>query len=313
MASTLSQYATTARVANDEESLLLSLDAWVDVAADEFLAGAPLHPLRPVYQKGFRDAVRQEKSFIERMRRSDGTLLVTTLNIKTRFDRLANQHLNAREPALIDGMVLGPPKLAHHDEYTTPGVACTAALIDRTGALAGTWAGITTYSGNHASAVSYLTGGGSSKLALRKPIPQTNWTMISQAKHGLSALACLGGARHAEDGWFAYHYDDFVRAVGALDGILTLPLVAGASLFEQTRATPRIEFLMSMPPCSRDDDQPQTGCANYFSHLRAAVGNRIPIVLYCYRPFEADQAKKQVVTIDAGGRRIDHRNVWSRG
>lgn len=313
MACTFSQYVARYMLPNDEKVLLEAVADWMAEVEGEYLAEAPQIPMRELLLASFRRDVGLEMRFINRTRGAKNALLVTPINIKTRLDRVVNQRLNAHEAILLSIVVLPSPKLSHHHEYTTPGVACTGALIDSNGALSGTWANITTYSGNHDSRVGYIAGGGGSKRTVAKPIPAANWNMIKVAKPGLADVKCLGDDRHAEDGWFAYHYDDFVKAAKALAGIMALPQLSKSSLLAQAKSRPRIEFLMSMPPCSRDDVEPNSGCVNYFAALRKAVGDRLPIVLYCYRPFEADQGKMRVYTIDAAGQRVSHPNTWLQG
>ncbi|HEX8432715.1 MAG TPA: hypothetical protein VF625_15630 [Longimicrobium sp.] len=313
MPSTFSEYVVRNALLDDEPSFLAAAFDWMNEVEEQFLVDAQGYPRRELLLEIFRRDVGIQIDFNMRHRRVDGAPLVTTSTFKTRLDRIVNQRLNVQEPAILDSVVLPPPKLAHSHLYTTPGVACTAGLIDSTGALSGAWGGITTYSGNHGSAVGYLAGGGGAKLTVAVPIPVANWNIIKVAKPGLAEIKCLGEKRHAEDGWFAYHYTNFVNAAKGLAGLLALPKLSTTSFLAQTRSTPRIEFLMSMPPCLPDDGEQNAGCANYFAALRTAVGDRIPIVLYCYRPFEAQQGKMRVYTIDAAGQRVSHPNTWLQG
>jgi hypothetical protein len=190
---------------------------------------------------------------------------------------------------------------------------CTGTVVGLDGNAAAVWNNRDTYSGNHEQGAvnPYVAGGGPVARRVVLVVPQNTQNMLARAKPNIALIELLGDARHAEDGWFAQWFDGFVTAANALVPAQPLPALAGQSVWAQKATVPRLEFLMSMPPCARDDDMPQTGCRGYFSELRAAltVAN-LPILIYHYRPFEALDARRGVHTIAANGALVGYPNTW---
>lgn len=294
---------------NSVFDLLANCPTWIDAAEQNFLGGVPSAPAKHYIQQ-FKKEANQELEFCNRQ----GADKFTPLMIKSRFDSLAVRILGAREQQLVRDFVFPSSILPHDNEYLTAGVAITVGLVDGNGRLTGSWHQTTTYSGNHAKAnqTVYRTGGGSSPLALARNMPAESWTMIHARKPHYTPIAFLGDDRHAEDSWMAYQYGPFVAAVRGLPGLDRLPDLADSSLFVQAFTRPRIEVLMSMPPCVRAHGDNRSGCREYFRAMRADTHANIPILLYTYRPFEAAQAKSQIYWINQGGDLMSPGNFWAR-
>jgi hypothetical protein len=125
-------------------------------------------------------------------------------------------------------------------------------------------------------------------------------------------LTLLGDARHAEDGWFARFYGDFVEAVNALRPAQALPALDERTIWQQKATVPRVEFLMSMSPCPQGGINRQEGCAAYYGRLRHDITTpNVPIIIFYYRIWLAQQVGRGIQTVDAQGGIVSHPQVWA--
>jgi len=278
---------------------------WFAHIRDNFLAGVP-SPNRVGTLQVFQQAAQTTL-------RNHLTIGTPTGGIIAALDLNAQQHLDNVEAGLIAGAPAPAPILVNDAEYLTPGVMCTGTPVDLHGNSVPLWTGRDAYSGNHGRAANfaYLGGGGPAPLVLAFAVPANNSAMIARVKPNRALLALLGDSRHAEDGWMARFYSDFVTAVNALQPPAALPALAGRSLWQQKATVPRVEFLLSMSPCQPNDGNPQEGCRRYFAEMRAALTTaNVPILIYYYRVWEAAQQTRGVQSVAANGDIVNYPNRW---
>lgn len=278
---------------------------WFAHVGTSFLAGVP-SPNRVATLQVFQQAA--QNTLRNHLRIGTGvTGIIAALDLN------AQQHLDNVEAGLIAGAPAPAPILPHSAEYLTPGVMCTGTPVDLGNNSVALWVGRDAYSANHGQAgnFAYLQGGGPAPLALALAVPPNNSAMIALAKPNIALLALLGPARHAEDGWMARFYSDFVTAVNALQPPNALPALAGRSLWQQKATVPRVEFLLSMSPCPENAGNPQEGCRRYFARMRAALTTaNVPILIYYYRVWLADQQTRGVQSVAANGDIVSYPNRW---
>ena len=191
-----------------------------------------------------------------------------------------------------------------------PGVLCTAAIVGSDGRLVGQWAQRTTYSANFAGQENtYLLRTGDGHPGLRREVDVGNLALVQDAKPNITGLQVMGNASHAEDRFFALYFQDFVRDVKAAPGFANLPPLLPTDIEEMMGIRPRVEFMTSLPPCDTDATI-NGGCRTYFRVLRREVG-RIPIVIFCYRPFETAQGKQAVYSVALDGTLVTHAAKWT--
>lgn len=278
---------------------------WFAHVRDNFLAGVP-SPNRQGTLQAFGQAAQNTL-------RNHLTIHTPVAGIIAALDADAQQHLDNAEAGLIAGAPAPAPILPHSAEYLSPGVVCTGTPVDLHGNSVAPWPGRDAYSANHARAAdfAYRQGGGPMPLALAFAVPANNSAMIALAKPNIALLALLGDARHAEDGWMARFYNDFVTAVNALHPPNALPALAGRSLWQQKATVPRVEFLLSMSPCPQNVGNAQEGCCRYFAQMRAALTTaNVPILIYYYRVWLADQQTRGVQSVAANGDIVNYPNRW---
>jgi hypothetical protein len=277
---------------------------WIAHIEANFLAGVPA-PNKAITVQNFRAAAAVSLQ---------NHLAINTAvpGIINALDAIAQQHLDNTEAGLIAGAPAPAPILPHSAEYLTPGVMCTGTPVDLQDRAVPAWVGRDAYSANHGRGgdFTYLRRRGQ-RLDLAFAAHGNSSGMIARAKPGIGLKELLGRARHAEDGWMARYYNDFVTAVNALQPRSALPALAGRSLWQQKATVPRVEFLLSMSPCPENAGDAQEGCCRYFAQVRAALtAANIPILIYYYRVWLADQQTRGVQSVAANGTIVNYPNRW---
>jgi hypothetical protein len=278
---------------------------WFAHIRANFLAGVP-SPNRVATLQVFQQAAQNTL-------RNHLTIGTPVVGIIAALSADAQQHLDNVEAGLIAGAPAPGPILPHSAEYLAPGVMCTGTPVNLLGNSVPLWVGRDAYSANHGQAANfaYLQGGGGAPLTLAFVVAPNNSAMIALAKPNIALLALLGAARHAEDGWMARFYSDFVTAVNAFQPPNALPALAGRSLWQQKATVPRVEFLLSMSPCPQNVGNHQEGCSRYFAQMRAALTTaNVPILIYYYRVWLADQQTRGVQSVAANGDIVNYPNRW---
>jgi hypothetical protein len=279
---------------------------WVAHVTTEYLNGVP-HPGRAGFIQTFAQHVQSRTMAC--LQNNTGTIAFIQM-----MDETARDDLDAQEAARIAATPAPGPTIPHDPQYLTPGVVCTGSPIGLNNQTVAPWPNRDAFSANHGQGNSFRYrqgGGGSGAVTLAFVVPPANVNMIREAKPNITLVPLLGDARHAEDGWFARFYGDFVAAVNALQPGVALPALAGRSLWQQKATVPRVEFLMSMSPCPRNDANNQEGCAVYFSKLRRDITANVPIIIYYYRIWLAAQVGRGVQTVDGAGNIVQQPNVWA--
>jgi hypothetical protein len=278
---------------------------WFKHIGANFLAGVPT-PNRATTLQNFENAAKNTL-------RNHLMIGTAVTGIIAALDADARHHLDNAEAGLIAGTPAPAPILPLTHDYTTPGVVCTGTPVDLLGHSVPLWVNRDAYSANHARGAqfAYLQGGGPEPLALAFAVPANNSAMMVGplgAKPRITLLGLLGGTRHAEDGWMARFYTDFVAAVNALVPPVPLPALAGRSLWQQKATLPRVEFLLSMSPCPEGMDH--EGCCRYFAQMRAALTANIPILIYYYKVWLAREQARGVQSVAANGAIVNYPNRW---
>jgi hypothetical protein len=277
---------------------------WIGHIEANFLAGVPA-PNRRTTIQNFRGAAAASLQ-------NHLNIGTAVIGIIAALDVIAQNQLDNAEAGLIAGAPAPDPILPHSPEYLTPGVMCTGTPVDLENHSVPLWVGRDAYSANHSrgGAFTYVRRRGT-HMELAFAVAGNNSGMIARAKPGIGLGELLGRARHAEDGWMARYYHDFVTAANALQPRHALPALAGRTLWQQKETVPRVEFLLSMSPCPENAGDAQEGCCRFFAQMRAALTTaNIPILIYYYRVWLADQQTRGVQSVAANGTIVSHPNRW---
>lgn len=277
---------------------------WLEHVRGGYLAGVP-NPNRDQYITTFEQhAQSRTRACLQNRTGSIGIIQM--------MDDTARDDLDAPEAGRVAAAPSPAPSLAHDPECLQPGVVCMGSPIGLDGQPVAPWPNRAAYSGNHRlkNDFAYRQGGGPQPLRLAFQVPAGNSVMILEAKPRSNLLGLLGDGRHAEDGWFARYFEGFVGAINAIQPG-NLPPLANQTIWQQKATVPRVEFLMSMSPCPRNDANPQEGCAAYFSSLRAAIDARVPILIFYYRVWLANQIGRGIQSVDEQGAIVQHPQVWA--